>query len=45
MNGKQGPTDSELLDETIATAEEQTVGPNVVPLVAENIATGTSANG
>ena len=48
VKGKEGPTNSELLDEAIATAMEQTVGlnlPTLVPLFAEKIATGTSPGG
>ena len=48
MKGKEGSTDSELLDKAIATAMEQTVGLNLatsVSLFVEKIATATSPDG
>ena len=44
VKDKEGPTDSGLLDEAIAIAAEQKVGPNLVPLIslaAEKVDTGT----
>ena len=48
FNSSEGKTDSDFLDEAIATTMEQTVGLNLATLVslfAEKIATGTSPDG